>query len=272
MILNAPWKNLLSQPTTDDHIVQTYKNDQFLISAVGLYIGKALNRSESVIAVATSDHWAAIESRLLANNIDLEKAVSKRQLFKFDAAEMLAKFMVNGMPDSTRFNTFLGNVLDTAGSQNFKPIRVYGEMVNLLWLEGNVNAAIRLEELWNELRKLKPFSLFCAYTMDSLDKNIYGGVLQQVCDVHSHVIPAEDYLQFEEAVAKAFMEVVHPDEKALHTLFDAHKRRTTHMPNAQSTMLWLKEHLPFEADKVIDRAKQYRRLENIVPPTCLDRN
>ena len=53
-------------------------------------------------------------------------------------------------------------------AQNGRRVRAFGEMVALLWSEGNQAAAIRLEELWNELALSQTFCLFCAYSMDSL--------------------------------------------------------------------------------------------------------
>ena len=38
-------------------------------------------------------------------------------------------------------------------------------MVAVLWKEGNFVAALQLEELWNELQRRTPFSLFCAYPL-----------------------------------------------------------------------------------------------------------
>ena len=41
-------------------------------------------------------------------------------------------------------------------------IHAFGEMVALLWADGNRDGAIRLEELWNELRKGHHFaSVLC---------------------------------------------------------------------------------------------------------------
>jgi signal transduction histidine kinase len=66
-------------------------------------------------------------------------------------------------------------------------------MVAILWKDGNRDAAIRLEELWNELAKIHPFALFCAYPIRdcaSADHEIDFG---HVCAHHSRVIPAESY-------------------------------------------------------------------------------
>lgn len=47
------------------------------------------------------------------------------------------------------------------------PVRIFGEMVAVLWAEGKTRTAIRLEELWDELATRHAFSLLCAYPMSA---------------------------------------------------------------------------------------------------------
>jgi hypothetical protein len=42
-------------------------------------------------------------------------------------------------------------------------VRVFGEMVALLWADGDRNGALVLEELWNDLTRRMSFPLLCAY-------------------------------------------------------------------------------------------------------------
>lgn len=64
-------------------------------------------------------------------------------------------------------------------------VRAYGEMVALLWDEGNATGALRLEELWDELQRETEFSLLCAYPEDAL-----GGEADcaRVHAAHTHVL------------------------------------------------------------------------------------
>jgi hypothetical protein len=43
-----------------------------------------------------------------------------------------------------------------------RPVRVFGEMVSLLWDAGLIDAAIEVEAMWNELGARYPFSLLAA--------------------------------------------------------------------------------------------------------------
>src|SRR5581483_2042178 len=54
-------------------------------------------------------------------------------------------------------------------------------------------AAIRLEQLWNDLGQLYQFRLRCAYSMSAFSDSKDAAHLASICDQHSLVIPAEDY-------------------------------------------------------------------------------
>ena len=62
-----------------------------------------------------------------------------------------------------------------------------------LWRAGNSQAAVRLEELWNELAETHPFSLLCAYVMGNFHRASHQADIEQICGAHTHVRPAESY-------------------------------------------------------------------------------
>jgi PAS domain S-box-containing protein len=74
-----------------------------------------------------------------------------------------------------------------------RQLRAVGEMVVLLWNDGNSAAAVRLEELWNGLARTCTFSLFCAYPLSVFHGEKDSTRLLHVCSQHSRVIPAENY-------------------------------------------------------------------------------
>jgi signal transduction histidine kinase len=118
-----------------------------------------------------------------------------------DAAETLSKFMVDGTPEPGRFHEFMGRVI--AGVTDGRSrVRAFGELVALLWAEGNHAAAIRLEELWNDLQKAHSFSLVCAYPMNGLGGERFIEPTGSVCKVHSRVIPAESYVDLSDPDAR----------------------------------------------------------------------
>jgi signal transduction histidine kinase len=108
-----------------------------------------------------------------------------------DARETLARFMVDGLPDAALFDEVVGGLVARARTHGcHAPLRAYGEMVDMLWRDGNPRAAIRLEELWNDLGKRHSFALLCGYLMDNFVAEAHGEGFQRVCDTHTHVLPS----------------------------------------------------------------------------------
>ena len=66
-----------------------------------------------------------------------------------------------------------------------RTIRVYGEMVDLLWKDGLEAAAIRLETLWNQLADTHDFNLLCGYSMGNFYKR---SALDQIKGQHTHLV------------------------------------------------------------------------------------
>ena len=181
-----------------EHFVQFYEADAFLLNSLAEYIGAAIKAGEGAIVVATEAHRDELEARLRDKGLEVTTAVECGQLVLRDAAETLSKFMAGGSPDPALFAEIIGDLI--ARSAKGRPrVRIYGEMVALLWAEGNYDAAIRLEELWNSLQQTHSFALFCAYPMDGFAGEGAGRGLPHVCTTHSRVIPAESYTALDDS-------------------------------------------------------------------------
>ena len=181
-----------SEMCESDHFVQFYETDEFLLNSLGGYVGKGLEAGDACIVVATKAHREALEEQLKAQGLDVAAASAAGQYLSFDATETLSKFMVDGQPELGRFNQVVGDIVARAATDK-RRVRAFGEMVALLWAEGNQAGAIRLEEFWNDLQKTHAFSLFCAYEMSGFGGEQFIEPLGNVCATHSRVIPAESY-------------------------------------------------------------------------------
>jgi signal transduction histidine kinase/ActR/RegA family two-component response regulator len=175
-----------------EHFVQFYEADAFLISSLSGFIGAGLGAGDACIVVATGAHRDALDEQLRAAGFDPDAARACGQYVSADAAELLSQFMVAGLPDAGRFSEVIGGIVAKAEAGRGR-VRIFGEMVALLWAEENYDAAIRLEELWNELHKTHPFTLFCAYPMQGFGGEGHARGLGDVCTTHARVIPAESY-------------------------------------------------------------------------------
>ncbi|MGV3723760.1 MAG: MEDS domain-containing protein [Actinomycetota bacterium] len=257
---NMEWRELLANPGEREHSVQLYSDVTFLTTAVSHFVGAALNRGEAAIVVAIPDHHDAIKRRLTVEGYDVPRARDRGQLMVLDATETLSDLMVNGAPDAKRFMPFIGGLIDQASAQHPR-VRVYGEMVNLLWQQGAMAAALELEELWNELGKSRPFALHCAYALDNFDRATHCCAFHGVQCAHSHLIPVEDYGRLDSAVNRAFSDVLGPTEsQILKSVLLDRRPAGAQMPRAQSALQGLSALLPNAADAVLARARKYYHL------------
>ena len=176
----------------DDHFVQFYETDLFLVNSVSDYIRTGLSAGDGCIVVATSEHRSGLDVRLQAYGVDVAAAKTTGQYLSLDAEETLSRFIVDGSPDMGRFIDVIQPAITRTGKGR-RQVRVFGEMVALLWAQGNRTAAIQLEELWNKLHESLAFTLFCAYPINAFCGESMAEPLGDVCATHSRVIPAESY-------------------------------------------------------------------------------
>ena len=183
------WSNM----SETEHFVQFYEADGFLLKSLSGFFSAALKTDEGALVVATKSHRDGLEELLHANGLDTAKARKDGQYLAIDASAALEKFMVDGWPEPGRFKEVIGRLV-TQVSKGRPRLKAFGEMVALLWADGNYTGAIRLEELWNNLQKEHCFSLFCAYPIRTFVGEKLGAPLNDVCTAHSRVIPAESYV------------------------------------------------------------------------------
>ncbi|MCD6031984.1 MAG: sensor histidine kinase, partial [Thermomicrobiales bacterium] len=175
------------------HVVRFYETDAFLLDAVATFCADAILADDAALVVATPEHRAGIAERLRARGL-LDAAGGHDAYVPLDAAQTLSRFMMDGEVDAARFMEVLGGIISRAGERG-RQVRIFGEMVSLLVADGHPAAALRLEELWNDLQaQLTPtFSLFCAYPMGHFGGEAQQQLFSDVCAAHSQVVPAESY-------------------------------------------------------------------------------
>ncbi|HKY70379.1 MAG TPA: MEDS domain-containing protein [Nitrospira sp.] len=168
-----------------NHSVYFYEDDTFLIHKVAQFVNTGLEREETVIVVATDQHRDDLKLKLIKDEVIGLSAWNARNYVTLDASETLALFMRNGWPDEHLFLSVIGQIIQSAAAA--KPVRIYGEMVAVLFAEGNSLAAIQLERLWNKLAGQRPFSLLCGYPAATFQTSDMDYAYENVCACHSAV-------------------------------------------------------------------------------------
>ena len=171
------------------HAVRFYKDEESLARTVATFLAEGFRQGEPAVIVATPGHAVAVYRELSALGLEHQKLRQSGALEILDAETLLFSFMIDGVPDPVAFRKNMGDVIDrVCAGRKPCPIRVYGEMVDVLWQDGNQDGAIRLEILWNQLAADFKFSLLCGYSVGQFYKETRDPRYQQVCEQHSHVI------------------------------------------------------------------------------------
>ena len=186
----------------NDHLVQFYEDEVFLIKGLADYIGDALASGHTAIAIATADHLDSLEQSLRARQLlDDSGRAARDNYIALQADKMLPMFMEGPLPDEPRFRDAIGNVIRTASERYGGKTYVFAEMVALLCAAshgplhavGKHEAAIRAERYFNKLQRHVNFSLLCAYPLDAFPSADDAPMFAEVCMLHTHVTPAESY-------------------------------------------------------------------------------
>src|SRR3954453_11621302 len=94
-----------------DHQVQFYEQDAFLLDELGELIAGGLEGGQACIVIATAAHRAELETRLRARIASWDAVSRSGRYVALDAAETLAKFMVQGLPDPQRLSEVVTGLL-----------------------------------------------------------------------------------------------------------------------------------------------------------------
>lgn len=254
------WQELLQTPGSERHIVQIYRDEPFLRDAVAAWVAPALEGGGGVILICAPHNAALVLGALRERGVDTDGPLACGRLVIVDARPFMARFIMDGMPDGARFHALASEALARLRAALPSPegeVRAWGEMVNLLWQEGNPDAARRLEALWNEVIDAHGIRLLCSYRMDNLDPHTHEGALRDVCGSHSQLVPEADYEAFESALNDALVDVL-GEEEAMAARFSYARRRSmpTGMPTAEAILVALQELRPEAGRLVLQRARE----------------
>ena len=169
----APPPDLISLRTSVArcHEVQFYSNDALFLDESTCFIGTALKNGSTAVFIGTASHRISLFERLHAESQEIRAAIRQGRYLALDAAEFLSNVMVNDMPDTVWFLKAVGDLVASAASGaggTHSRVVACGECASMLWALGKADAAIRLEELWNEIAKKYDVDILCGYSLESL--------------------------------------------------------------------------------------------------------
>jgi PAS domain S-box-containing protein len=194
------------------HVVKFYASDALLCDAAADFVCAALKAGEPTLLIVTPEHDRALRERIAARGYDFGRALRNGMLLLADAHEMLGRVLVNGVPDRRLFFDVIGGALEKlAQNGRHKRVRAFGELVDMMWRDGQASAALGLEELWSELHAHHSFALFCAYLLGNFFKAETSGDFGAVDDeigLHRQVELALRHALREQRIAQGELQTI----------------------------------------------------------------
>jgi hypothetical protein len=170
------------------HLVGFFSSDAERARIAADFVREGIASDETCLVVATPEHRDQLRAELLRRGVDAAALTARYQYIELDARTLLSQFMEGSRCDRPKFHHLLDTLMRQAKSRG-QPVRAHGEMVNLLVADGMADAAMELEELWNEFSREHRFTLLCGYSISTLEATGDGHrVSERIRALHSDVV------------------------------------------------------------------------------------
>jgi hypothetical protein len=239
-----------------DHTVLVYDEDRELVEEVAAWLGAGLDQGGAAVGLVSAEHLRGLRALLADRALDVRALESDGRLTLRDADAILPDVLEHGVPSRARFERTVTRLLDRA-SVGGRPVRIFGELVDILYRRGDAVAADRLEKLWNGLAAHRRFALLCGYgCADVFARDVQAELLPQVLRTHARVHAVGDPERMRTAVDSALVESLGVAEAAMiyERVFARHRGR---MPAPQLALMWVSRHMPRAAERVLAAAREH---------------
>jgi len=165
------------------HEIAFYSDDAAFVDGFVRLIEAALKDGNAVIVIATESHLTGILQRLREDNVEVDAAIQLGSLIHLDAADALSTFMVNGLPDPVRCAKVVGDLINKTAKGargQRRRVAICGECSPILLAQGNAEAAIQLEHMWNEITSTYDADTLCGYLWSSFPSQ-ESPIFRRIC-------------------------------------------------------------------------------------------
>jgi len=242
------------------HAAQIYSESGELADSVAAYVAAGFDAGEPAVLVATAKHASLVAEHLAARGWDPRRIDELGLLVGADPEATLEQIMDGPRPADASFERVIGGMLDElAGRFPGRRVRVFGEMVNVLRERRQRDAAVELEELWNRLARTRRFTLLCGCRVDVFDRGSQVEALPDVCKLHTHVAAGPDPDRLAHAVDDALVGVLGAQGAGQVYSLVGPEIRERRVPAPQLALMWVSEHMPLNAERILAAARtRYR--------------
>src|SRR5260221_1657585 len=238
-----------------EHVLQLYQEEHCLLDALAAFVAAGLRENEGVLIVGSTPRWELLLDRLRKQRIAAASHMARGQLRLLGAHVVLSTCATRGAVDRGKFNELVGGALQLM-RREYESVRIFSELTDALWREGDRANARLIERFWQPLAGAHSADLMCGCSIDSLEGQAYnGGSLQALCASHTHVRPAFDEAALEQAGGGAVDEGLDPQLGRMLLTPSSAPPPPGQMPPRPAGGFWLREHHPPTAERVMSRAR-----------------
>jgi hypothetical protein len=154
------------------------------------FIAGGLNAGNAVVVLATEAHRQGLLQKLQTQGFNLDALIKSGSYISMDTREILSSFMVDDQPDPDQLWSVVSSLVNTASkAPNGATRRVIacGECAPFLWTQGKLDAALRVEELWDAASRQYGLRILCGYASGNFQGQEDQRIFQRICSLHSIV-------------------------------------------------------------------------------------
>jgi hypothetical protein len=183
-------QSAMNRAGTKSRQVRFCDSDRSLARIVAEFLDEGFELGSPGIVVATASQRAEIIRELTDRSFDVIGLQRSHDLVFLDAEETLSGFMRDGKLDARKFRDRIYQLIEgVSHGRTDCTVRIFGQMVDVLWQKGEREAAVRLEVIWNQLAQTEASSLLCRYVIGNFVKD---ASVDDICGQHSDIVSADD--------------------------------------------------------------------------------
>ena len=156
----VPFLTSLSTLVGGLHTLQFHMNDRFFLDEVSRFVGSALRSGELAVVVADETTRDGVAHRLRAQELDLGRLAARGQSVAHDSAKAVSRVMHGGYPARDVLTEMIDDLERARVASADRPdcrLTIVGDMNVTLCRNGDIEAAIEVERIWDDVTSGLPF-------------------------------------------------------------------------------------------------------------------
>jgi DNA-binding NarL/FixJ family response regulator len=170
------------------HEALYYSSDAMLLDQWASVAEQTLSADATFLLLASDAHRDRLNRMLQERGVNVARAIRDGRYVALNNDDTLSRFMVGDRLDETLFwnsvtSVMLGAIRASTADQPY--VIACGECAPALCAQGNAEAAVRLEQLWDQVTRTYRLNTFCAFSVGACQCDDVDDVREKITAVHT---------------------------------------------------------------------------------------